>query len=174
MTRVKSLTRKKSIISIGSKEPKINPAKVAKALGAVPPEQFLFQLPIGDWSKDGHRECEWFTVKSNLPITDVFDAYFIAKENLPEEIDPANMCSIYEDDAINSETWYLLDKHGCIAVGSDTENGGVSFENKEFAEIVLWFIQQGNPKLKLEIVPEYLIPKFISWQEHKKRKLGNF
>lgn len=42
--------------------------------------KYLFKLPIGDWSDDGHGYCKDFIIECNMPIEKVFDAYFITCE----------------------------------------------------------------------------------------------
>lgn len=37
--------------------------------------KFVFQFPIGDWSKDGHNRSKNFYFKSNKKITDIRKAY---------------------------------------------------------------------------------------------------
>jgi hypothetical protein len=38
--------------------------------------RYLIKFPIGDWSDDGHGKCEWFIVKSNMPLQIVREAQF--------------------------------------------------------------------------------------------------
>lgn len=40
----------------------------------------LFYLPIGDWSSDGHRECEKITIEANCTIEELREAHFKIKE----------------------------------------------------------------------------------------------
>ena len=54
------------------------------------------QIEIGDWSGDGHGKCQTFTFESNLPIEEVREAYFAAREQHPE-ICPESFCAEYED-----------------------------------------------------------------------------
>ena len=114
--------------------------------------EYIFQLPIGDWSNDGHGICDWFVVRSNKEVKFVFEAYFKSADANPD-IDPANICSEYEDRDIDEETLQLIESAGFKF------DGTVSTES--FAKFVLWFIMLSDKDLKLEIVP---IPKLINWE----------
>jgi len=59
-----------------------------------------FQLPIGDWSGDGHGQCEWFTVESNKPLEEVREAHYKAVK-LPLNIEEFQ--SEYLSDPVSEE-----------------------------------------------------------------------
>jgi hypothetical protein len=44
----------------------------------------IFQVPIGDWSGDGHGRCEWFTVRSDQPVEAWREAYLTSQAQWPE------------------------------------------------------------------------------------------
>lgn len=66
-----------------------------------------WQIPIGDWSDDGHGKCEWFIVKSNFTVEEAREAYFKAVEesglNIVNEI-----AHEYEDSTVSEKVIELL------------------------------------------------------------------
>ena len=37
--------------------------------------RYIFNLPIGDWSGDGHNICDYYTISSNRPVEQVIEIY---------------------------------------------------------------------------------------------------
>lgn len=130
-------------------------------------EKHLFQIPIGDWSNDGHKMCEWYTIQSNLPMSKVYKAYFKSKKELPPLIHPDNICAEYEENNIEDDVLAALKKHGCNVKIKDK----TWLNPKELLLILLWFIEQGDKSLRLGISN---IPRFINWEAPKGKSLEQF
>lgn len=52
-----------------------------------------FKIPIGDWSNDGHGECEYFTASTEKTFKDVVLAYI----EMDKQYGLSNLCKDYDD-----------------------------------------------------------------------------
>jgi len=113
-----------------------------------------FQLPIGDWSGDGHRQCDWFTIQSNKPVEEVREAHYKAVKlplNIEEfqddyepppvskkEIQAIRDCGLNPDDYLD---YYLPEK---IRVKSPMA----------MAQLWIDLIMKADPSIELKLLPE--------------------
>lgn len=122
----------------------------------------FFDLPIGDWSSDGHGKCDWFTVETNKPLQECFDAWFFAKEKFPTEVHPDNICSDYQDNTITIELREQIKELGFTGFDDmEIYNDEIWMDREKLAEYQIWFMMQGDSNLQLKILPGN--PKFINW-----------
>jgi hypothetical protein len=61
----------------------------------------IFNIPIGDWSGDGHSECVYFTIETNVSLETFREMYFQTKENT--ELSPEDICKEYQDSSLSEE-----------------------------------------------------------------------
>lgn len=47
---------------------------------------YQIRFPIGDWSKDGHGQCDWFTISSNKSVSELREIHFKCPEVLGFDI----------------------------------------------------------------------------------------
>lgn len=129
--------------------------------------QYKFQIPIGDWSGDGHGQCDVYYATSNKLIIDVREAYFAAKKKLPKKMCPENFCHDYEDGVIPDSVIKLLKKYKCNLAKVAEDEG---FSSKEMAEYVVWFINQGNPDVNAILMDEEDVPtlSFYGYDDKKR------
>ena len=66
-----------------------------------------FKLPIGDWSEDGHNQCDYFIVNSNVPFKEIVTAYMA----MDEEYKLSDQCSEYENYKLTKHTEFLMYPH---------------------------------------------------------------
>jgi len=122
-----------------------------------------YQLPIGDWSHDGHGHCEWFTVTSDASAKEIFAAYHDSVKLHPD-IDPDKICNEYGENIIDPD---ILEK--IIAAGfngfTHSEDDGV--DTDQFVEYVVWFINLGKPSVNLTLIPKDHSNELINWTAQK-------
>lgn len=106
---------------------------------------YSFSIPIGDWSDDGHGKCEYFYATATKPFKDVCLAFKAAKKKL--DFSPEEVCSEYEENEVTEEAIELLKEHG-FEIDSD------NFYTREMAELVVWFLNQGDSELNAVLLPE--------------------
>jgi hypothetical protein len=111
-----------------------------------------YRLPIGDWSADGHGRCEWFTVSVHGTKADISMAYGRAQKKLPD-LDPAGICSDYEDHAVDPEIFESLVALGAISPGKD-EDPSWWMHPERMAALVVWYLNQGDPGLEARLEPK--------------------
>jgi hypothetical protein len=70
------------------------------------PKEYMFSLPIGDWSGDGHDNCNYYYVKSAKPVEEVREAHFRIKE--VTGVDIHDICREYEDTFIDRDDYEKL------------------------------------------------------------------
>jgi len=117
-----------------------------------------FKLVLGDWSGDGHNITEAYTVECDLTLDEAREAYFLAKEKLPD-LDPGSFCKDYEDCVLPEKVFNKLKELGCALGGWEVYDADYGLEPEYLAEIIVWFLNQGNPKLNARLVDES-IPSF--------------
>lgn len=125
--------------------------------------KYKFKFAIGDWSNDGHGQCEYFVVKSNKPVEEVRESHYQIENVTGINID--KICKNYEDDIINNENYELL-----VKLGFDFELQGFSIDGYDdniiaycnpLSYVLLWIflLKQVDKTLELEIVSDD-IPMF--------------
>lgn len=120
------------------------------------------ELVVGDWSCDGHEKQDNILIVSNLTSEEIARAYQkgvkVVGFDLTEEV-----AVDYEDSSLSEEQQKMLLKANCPLeeisfnyryAKEHPEVGGdwASFSGGEFAELYLWFVEQGNPNFKFEYV----------------------
>ncbi len=110
----------------------------------MPDTRHKFNIPIGDWSDDGHGKVEWFLATAAKPIGDVREAWFKASTEHPD-LSPATFCCEYEDSVLSKEMWDKLQAAGCPVCEPE------DFGSQDMAEVVAWFLNLGDPSLDVRI-----------------------
>ena len=64
------------------------------------------RFPIGDWSHDGHGQCDWFIISSNKTVEEVREIHFKCNDVLGFEI--GDICSQYGENTISSTILKIL------------------------------------------------------------------
>lgn len=64
------------------------------------------RFPIGDWSHDGHGQCDWFIISSNKTVEEVREIHFKCNDVLGFEI--GDICSEYGENTIPSTILKIL------------------------------------------------------------------
>jgi hypothetical protein len=110
-----------------------------------------FKIPIGDWSNDGHGKCDWFIATAAKPVEEVRIAYFAAKKmKTLKGLDPESFCHGYGEGSIPDEKRAKLHELGAPIDPVNAE-GDYEFGPDEMAAIVVWFLNQGDPELKVKL-----------------------
>jgi len=130
--------------------------------------RYPFRIPIGDWSKDGHGQCEWFTATAAVPIAKVRESFFATVQKFPD-LDPQTICCDYGNGVIKKEVRAKLFKLGA-PIGEEDD-----FGPEEMADLVIWFLNYGDPSLdvKLDESKETPMLPFYGFDK-KKRHIRSF
>lgn len=129
-----------------------------------------FKLPIGDWSGDGHRQCEYYIVESNKPIDAVREAHF----NIIEKtgIDINSICSCTEEDQIDEDLMEMLKSIGFTP--SNRYGDETILCADDMAEIWILLLMKADPTLDLTIIVEDEIEMLPFYgNDTKGRHIGN-
>jgi hypothetical protein len=105
----------------------------------------IIVITIGDYALEGHEKIDDYHVCTNKPRDDVRDAWFVAKERLPECC-PANYCS-EEERSIGEKHLAALRSNGAPI---PTDPSWVSPD--DMLALTLWFLSVGDPDLRFEIL----------------------
>lgn len=136
---------------------------------------FRYRLTLGDWAGEGHRAKETYVFRSNKPMDEVREAYFAAKERLPAAMCPENFMNGDDDYQLPRVAYQEALNRGydffpelCTEDVTDEvlEDGSVS--DYDLFRYTLWFIQQGDPDLKLnsEYFEEFMFYGFDKKGRH--------
>lgn len=114
--------------------------------------QNIFQIPIGDWSGDGHGQCEWYTVKSNKPVEAWREAYFKSQARWPELAPDGELSRTATGD-------WPRDRIGEVFGGSyRLDIDAIDGSSEGIALYTLAFCQLSDPALAFEHVPIPMLP----------------
>jgi len=127
-----------------------------------------FQIPIGDWSGDGHEKCERFDASAAKPIGDVRAAWFAAKEKLPG-LAPDSFCDEYEEGSLPEAVEANLRAAGCPLPESDGWGPGA------MAAVVAWFLNQGDRDLDVRLEARPSVPSLVFYgYDEQNRHINGF
>ena len=130
----------------------------------------VLKIPIGDWSNDGHGQCDYYKVESNVLVEEVREAHFLIKEKTG--IDVGKVCSEYQEPYLTFQTVETL-----INLGFNTnlildfdeklfekaksannpdyyEGNADGVDSETIAHIWLFLLNKVNPEMNLKIIPE--------------------
>lgn len=133
----------------------------------------LFKVPVGDWSKDGHSQCDTYYVETNYSAKEMRQAYKDTCEKIglqlnhsdnytgiPEVTDWRNkddawriLLSEYEESSINKKAVEILLEHGFDFNRVDGERDGKDqfivqeayFNSEGVFDLFMWFISYSMP-----------------------------
>lgn len=136
----------------------------------------LWNIPIGDWSDDGHGRCDWFTIKSNFTVEQAREAYFKSVEKSGVDI-CKEVAYEYGNNSVSEKFLKafpeFLEKD---LVKYDPEFNDYGFEyyienSFDLVELVCLFIQKYNPEFRYEIINLPMLP-FYGYDK-KDRHIGH-
>ncbi len=119
----------------------------------------LWNIPIGDWSDDGHGKCDWFTIESNFTVEQAREAYFNSVEK-----SGVNICKEvayeYDDNSVSEKFLNafpeFLEK-GLIKHDPEYNEDYIE-DSSDLVEIVCLFIQKYNQEFKYKILDIPMLP----------------
>ena len=126
-------------------------------------KKYMFFLPIGDWSRDGHEKCDYKIVISNKSVEEVREIHFKARDTLPFSIE--EICCVYQDQKIDKEMFEIIK-----STGLDPENyfyyhdyagkevWDMEWNTDAMAELWIDWLKLVDPDLELEIKDLEMIP----------------
>ena len=133
----------------------------------------LWNIPIGDWSDDGHGKCDWFTIESNFTVEQAREAYFNSVEK-----SGVNICKEvayeYDDNSVSEKflnTFPKFLEKGLIKHDPEYNEDYIE-DSSDLVEIVCLFIQKYNQEFKYKILDIPMLP-FYGFDE-KGRHIGCF
>ena len=127
---------------------------------------YNWNLPIGDWSDDGHGKCTWFSISSNFTVEESREAYFKAVKESGVDIS-SEIASEYEDSSVSEKALKLIPefidylyKEGLLANWSEKgEDPKYHVEEiRNMAKIVLLFIKNYTPEFDYKIIEIPMLP----------------
>jgi hypothetical protein len=113
--------------------------------------RYHFDIPIGDWSDDGHGKCEYYQASAAKSFVDVCKAFAAARllwkleDGRPFTVE--DVCSEYEEREVEDDVVKFLKSKG-FKINKD------DFYTREMAELVVWFLNQGDETLDAKLQPE--------------------
>lgn len=141
---------------------------------------YNWNLPIGDWSDDGHGKCVWFLISSNFTVEESREAYFKAVKESGVDISK-EIAYEYEDSSVSEKVLkliprfvdYLCEEGLIINRSGEGEDPKYHVEEvKSMVKIVLLFIKRYTPEFDYKIVENPMLP-FYGFDEYG-RHIGYF
>jgi hypothetical protein len=125
--------------------------------------EYLFTLPIGDWSGDGHGKCNWYRYRCNKTLDELREAYFASKEVIPSHLCPENVACEYELSTVSGEDFEALcELFPCLEELADSHRGEIWVSSEFMAAFVIEFIRRSLPDLRIEEIKSDMLPFFGS------------
>lgn len=141
---------------------------------------YKFKLPIGDWSGDGHNQCEWFTLESNVPVKKLRELYFETKVKTNTSLDGSDWDKMRKFAPCERYTDCIITKEQIEDLGADPDNYFSEEEDTftelssyDFANLFIEYMTTHNEGLILNIIDEDDIPMFPFYgMDEKGRHIG--
>lgn len=121
----------------------------------------IITLVIGDWSHDGHSKTDTISIKSNISIKEVENAYNFGKKVIKIDL-VEDVCRGYEENFIEFKDFQKFIDAGFLETGFElNKNDLKSIKNKKtieyvdsdlFVALYLFTVSCGNDKFKYEII----------------------
>lgn len=110
-------------------------------------------LTLGDWSADGHKETQTFTIRCNLTRDELLKAYKAGEKKTKVKFQDT-VADEYEDNFMSVDIVEKLTKHGYdvkeFADRLDDDPRGYSLWTDGYAGTWLFIAKVGNPELEYE------------------------
>lgn len=128
-----------------------------------------FKIPIGDWSDDGHGECQWFVIRSMEPVETWREAFLAAKAEYPDlSPDGENL------NCQKIENWPVQRIKETIGFDVVTRRDELRDDVLLVLYYVIAFCKTGTPGLQYEILQEPKYPMLPFYDFDKKgRHIGH-
>lgn len=143
--------------------------RIEKMKKLITSNRIKFRIPIGDWSADGHSQCDWFFATAAKSLNDVREAYFNAKKNLPKEICPETFVCEYENSCVPKETVRAISALGFKILPDD--DGLIP---KDLDKYIVWFINKGDPSCDVQLEESIDDMLMFYGLDDKGRHIGGF
>lgn len=127
-------------------------------------DRFFFNVPIGDWSGDGHSQQEIFRASSAVSIEKVREAFFEAKVKFPG-FDPESFCSDYQDKEVSPAV---------VSFAKDTlgfEINPDDFGPEDMFNYILAYLNHADKSLDLRVESGHTMLPFYG-HDDKGRHIG--
>jgi hypothetical protein len=132
----------------------------------------IWQIPIGDWSDDGHGKCDWFNIKSNFTVEEAREAYFKSVEESGVDV-CKEVAHDYEDNSVSEKFLNIFPEF--LEKGLIKHNPEFGIYDSEYyiddssdlVEIVCLFIQKYTPEFRYEIVNFPMLPFYGLDEKHR-------
>lgn len=122
-------------------------------------DTFTYKIPIGDWSRDGHGQCDYYTITSNKNA-DALRVAYNTMADLSPELAPDSFCKGYQDGLVPEHVQAKLKEIGGFYFYEYRGEESVEFGSEGMIKYVLWWLKAGDPELELELqvnAPEIIL-----------------
>lgn len=115
----------------------------------------LIKLIVGDWSGDGHRQCDTFVIESEFSPEKINKAYGKATKILGFDL-IEEVCAEYEESTLDPE---VMAKMRCNGIDPDDyaetyDNKTVIWESCRYADLYLRIVKLGDPSFEFIKIQE--------------------
>lgn len=110
---------------------------------------YKIKIPIGDWSDDGHGDCEYYKILSTHSVEDLRKAYYKSEKltrltfrhDYNEEFISPPICTDYQNPYLTEEHIVVMKKYGYDSSHLfDSYSKKYLVEPDNMKDIILWFI----------------------------------
>jgi hypothetical protein len=111
-----------------------------------------FRITIGDWSYDGHEKTENYVFETAASEEhSIKKAYKKALKIVPAHLQPANICTEYEENSISDDLASEIEKYYSIELMRDWDgrDGQVDICTEDMAEMIAAFLTKGGAPTKV-------------------------
>ena len=129
------------------------------------------KFPIGDWSDDGHGECDWFIINTNKTAEELREIHFLDTATFGFEI--GEIANEYENNRVPDEVMEFL-KANNFDLGEFNFYQGSEIFPTSLIKLWLRLLQFIDSTFEYNIEGEEILPKItFSGFDHKGRHLKN-
>lgn len=127
-----------------------------------------YKFPIGDWSDDGHGQCDYFLVESPCDIQQIREAHFSCKEKFGFDI--GDICHDYNDNEVQPHEIECITNMGIDLSKYCQDNNWTIYCTGSLVALWVEILNKIDPSLHLRYIPpiKYESINFYGYDKKKR------
>lgn len=132
-----------------------------------------FNIPIGDWSHDGHSKCDYYLCETDATIEQVREVYFDLTKLLGFKFD--DVCGDYEERTMQEAHAERLVELGLISEKTAKMYVEEYVDgSRQFASILVDALNLVDPNLNIKMIESEKVPNLTFYGfDEQKRHIGH-
>jgi uncharacterized protein YodC (DUF2158 family) len=134
---------------------------------------YRFQIPVGDWSGDGHGRCDWYTAISNKPVEEVREVVFQMDTLIPgfsgffAEYEAAHITDAQLDSIVS-----VIPEAVSLFERDDVDWNMLREHSEGYARLLVMVLKASDPDLEIDLEIERMPSLVFNGRDDQGRHLS--